>query len=93
MKAELVPSTSPRWSAILDSARHDFYHLPAYTALCADLEAGVASAAIVEAAGATMLVPLVIRPIAGGGRDATSPYGFPGPLIAGAAGPAFVADA
>ena len=40
-----------------------------------------------------MLLPLVLREIPGGGIDATSPYGYPGPLVIGPDDPAFLADA
>ena len=38
----------------------------------------------------TMLLPLVIRGIPGGGFDATSPYGYPGPVGTGTDDPAFL---
>ena len=37
-----------------------------------------------------MLLPLVIRGIPGGGFDATSPYGYPGPVGTAADDPAFL---
>jgi hypothetical protein len=37
-----------------------------------------------------MLLPLVIRGIPGGGFDATSPYGYPGPVGTGTDDPAFL---
>jgi hypothetical protein len=40
-----------------------------------------------------MLLPLILRSIPDGGRDATSPYGYPGPLVHGTQDPAFLADA
>ena len=41
-------------------------------------------------AGRTMLLPLVIRGIRDGGFDATSPYGYPGPVGMGSEDPAFL---
>jgi hypothetical protein len=38
----------------------------------------------------TMLLPLVLRTIPGGGRDAVSPYGYPGPIVAGTDDPTFL---
>jgi hypothetical protein len=38
----------------------------------------------------TMLLPLVIRGIPGGGFDATSPYGYPSPVGTGTDDPAFL---
>ncbi|MGH2464444.1 MAG: GNAT family N-acetyltransferase [Candidatus Limnocylindrales bacterium] len=40
-----------------------------------------------------MLLPLLIRDIPGGGVDATSPYGYPGPVGQGIDDPAFLRDA
>jgi hypothetical protein len=40
-----------------------------------------------------MLLPLVLRDIPGGGVDATSPYGYPGPLVTESDDPAFLTDA
>jgi len=40
-----------------------------------------------------MLLPIIIRPIPGGGYDATSPYGYPGPLDSGPGDARFMRDA
>ena len=75
---------------MLRAARHDFYHLPAYVALCAAQEGGQPRALHVTDDERTMLLPLVIRRIPGGGFDATSPYGYPGPIGSGTDDPAFL---
>jgi hypothetical protein len=94
MRADLLRVDASRWTRFLDHARHDFYHLPAYVALCATQERGEARALYVEDSGRCMLLPLIIRPIPGeSASDATSPYGYPGPLVSGTTDPAFLREA
>jgi hypothetical protein len=83
MKAEVLSVDSPVWASFLSEVRHDFHHLPAYLALCAAQEEGRPVALHVVEGGRRMLLPLVVRPIPGGGQDVTSPYGYPGPLASG----------
>ena len=90
LKGALLDVDAPEWEAVLRAARHDFYHLPAYVALCAVQEGGRPRALFVTDDGRTMLLPLVIRGIPGGGFDATSPYGYPGPVGIGTDDPAFL---
>jgi ribosomal protein S18 acetylase RimI-like enzyme len=90
LKGTLLDVDAPEWAAVLRAARHDFYHLPAYVALCAGQERGRPRALYVTDDGRTMLLPLVIRGIPGGGFDATSPYGYPGPVGIGTDDPAFL---
>jgi hypothetical protein len=85
MDVTLVEPTSPRWTAVLAHAEHDFYHLPRYAELCARLEGGQARALLVEDAGTTVLLPLTVRSIPGSEAwDAASPYGYSGPVVVGA---------
>lgn len=92
--ARFLDVTSPRWAEILTEAPHDFYHLPEYVALSADQEQGEARALCVEDGAGSLLLPLIIRPIPGTGRlDATSPYGYPGPLATGATDATFLSRA
>ena len=93
MKTELLDPDDPAWAAFLSDARHDFYHLPAYASVCAAQEEGEAKAILVTDGGRSLLLPLVLRPIMRGGRDATSPYGYPGPVVRGSADASFVAGA
>lgn len=85
MRAEFLDTRAPAWSGFLAAVPHDFYHLPGYVDLCARLEGGRAAAFLVQDGGASMLAPLVLRPIpGGGGQDASAPYGYPAPLLRGA---------
>jgi Acetyltransferases len=90
LKGRLVDVHAPEWVAMLRAAPHDFYHLPAYVALSAVQEGGQPRAICVTDDGRAMLLPLVIRSIPGGGFDATSPYGYPGPIGIGTNDPAFL---
>jgi len=89
MKTVLLNVDAPEWDTVLRAAPHDFYHLPTYVALCAAQEGGEPRALYVADDGRAMLLPLIIRGIAGGGFDATSPYGYPGPVMSGTEDPAF----
>jgi hypothetical protein len=90
MKASLHGPDSPAWSSFLDATRHDFYHLPRYVEVSAREDGGEAAALVVSDRDRTMLLPLVLRPIRDGLRDAASPYGYPGPLISGTEDHAFL---
>lgn len=90
LEGMLLDIGAPEWEAVLRAARHDFYHLPAYVALSALQERGRPCALRVTHGGRTMLLPLLVREIPGGGFDATSPYGYPGPVGIGTNDPAFL---
>jgi hypothetical protein len=81
--ARLIDIDDPAWSETVASVPHDIYHLPAYAKVSADHERGQAHAVLVEDSGRSMLLPLVIRDLGGGATDATSPYGYPGPIGTG----------
>ena len=80
MKASLIAPNSPRWTEVLGRCRHDFYHLPGYVQVSAREDGGDACALLVEEDGRELLLPLVMRPLSDGLADATSPYGYPGPI-------------
>src|SRR5665647_2202101 len=63
LKETLLAVDAPEWEAVLRAARHDFYHLPAYLALCAGQERGRRKA----------------RDRRGGGRSRVGPRGAPPP--------------
>jgi ribosomal protein S18 acetylase RimI-like enzyme len=90
LKGTLIDVDAPEWEAVLGEAAHDVYQRPAYVALCAAQEHGRPCALHVTDDVRTMLLPLVIRSIPGGGFDATSPYGYPGPVGRGTDDPAFL---
>lgn len=76
----LLDPTSPGWGQALQDLRHDAYHLPAYARVHADLTGGHALAFSYVDGARRFLLPLVLHALDGGGWDAASPYGYPGPL-------------
>jgi ribosomal protein S18 acetylase RimI-like enzyme len=90
LRGTLIDFDAPEWAAVLRRAAHDVYHWPAYVALCAAQERGRPSALHVTDGEREMLLPLIIRTIPGGGLDATSPYGYPGPVGRGTDDRAFL---
>jgi asparagine synthetase B (glutamine-hydrolysing) len=72
---------------MLKDVRHDVYHLPSYVALAARAEGGLARAYHAEIGGGRLLIPLLLRSLDGflgapaNARDATSPYGYAGPVV------------
>ena len=79
----LLDVRAPEWEALLAEVPHDFYHLPDYVALAAAGERGRPCALYIREPAGTLLVPLIIREVTAGIHDATSPYGYPGPLQTG----------
>ncbi len=90
MTGALLDPDALEWKDLLLTSRHDFYHMPAYVALCAANERGRPCALLVRDASRAMLLPFLIREIPGGGFDAASPYGYPGPIGPGTEDPAFL---
>ena len=86
-RAILVDPTDPRWAGALERLRHDFYYLPPYVALEAGRLGGEAVACVAEDPQGIALLPLVLRPVVVAGErlgaplDASSPYGYCGPLF------------
>ena len=80
-RAALLEPGDRRWKEALQRTAHDIYHLPDYVTLDAALTGGRPAAFWYADAGRHLLVPLILRDIAGTGRsDAVSPYGYPGPV-------------
>jgi hypothetical protein len=85
----VVPSSAPAWSeALCDIPRHDFYHLPSYHRLAEAHGEGEALAVIYRESPYTLLLPLVLRPVAevpglegASARDVTSVHGYAGPVV------------
>jgi hypothetical protein len=97
MRAEFILPGDDRWERFLQGVPHDSYHLPAYLAFCAGQEGGEAVAFLAEDGGATMLAPLLLRGLPpslcpdGRYQDASAPYGYACPLLAGDPDPGQVA--
>jgi hypothetical protein len=66
---------------VLAAVRHDVYHRPGYVGIEAERLGGEAVAFVAVDQDRHWAVPLLLRPIPGTGRfDASSPYGYPGPI-------------
>jgi Acetyltransferase (GNAT) domain len=87
---ELTTGQSEQWShAIEQCAPYDFYHLPQYHALAEDAGEGSARLLVYTEGNHVIALPLLLRSldevVAGaaigtGWMDATSVYGYPGPI-------------
>ncbi len=80
------------WTAVLSRvAQHDFYHLPAYHRLAEERGEGAAHLFAYQEGVHTIALPLLLRPIetrdGAAWNDATSVYGYAGPLASHAAMP------
>jgi GNAT acetyltransferase-like protein len=83
-----VDVDSPHWERALSGINHDFYHLPGYVRLCSRHERGKPVVFLAEQGECRLLIPLLIRPIDPAIAternilyDASSPYGYPCPLL------------
>ncbi len=93
---QMIPATDKaRWMAVLEQAEgYDFYHLPAYHTLNDPSHDGEGMLMFMQEREKLLALPLLMRPVGDGTwLDATSVYGYPGPLISrqAAADPAFIA--
>jgi hypothetical protein len=96
----LHPDDEAGWLGVLERCRpHDFYALPQYHALAEANGEGRAHLFVHEEGDHTIALPLLLRPLAtvaacgkagGDWHDATSVYGYAGPLGSGPAPPADV---
>jgi hypothetical protein len=89
MHAEFVSETSNEWMYLLGHARHDAFHLPEYVATMARYEGGQPLLYVAREGDNALLIPMIERLIpsspgsSGNYRDATCPYGYPGPVLIG----------
>ena len=91
----LQTAQEQEWNGVLARvAQHDFYHLAAYHRLAEERGEGAAHLFAYHDGDYTIALPLLLRPLeADGGvawRDATSVYGYAGPLASHAGMPAAV---
>lgn len=91
MKLELITTNSPLWHNALKRCRHDAYHLPSFVNIEAQRLEGTGFAIYAEWEKEVFLLPFVKRSIPKElipnekelWYDATSPYGYPGPIFSG----------
>lgn len=80
-EAGLIGPDDERWTQALARVDHDVYHLPEYVRLDAGRSGGTPVAFHYTDGDRIVLLPLVLRPIPDTDQlDATSPYGYPGPV-------------
>jgi hypothetical protein len=86
MIAQFLSPADSRWRRLLDRVPHDAYHLPEYCVVAGRYECGVPGAFYAEDGAHALLIPILIRDLPeelgvnGNGQDATSPYGYAGPI-------------
>jgi hypothetical protein len=86
------------WSELLDRTQaYDFYHLPAYHQMAEMQGEGEAVLCVYREGACSIALPLLLRRIADvpgleacGAVDATSVYGYPGPIVSGTASPSVI---
>jgi len=79
--AALLSPQDPAWTEAIGRVRHDIYHTPEYVRLDAASTGATPVAFRYAEAGRVLLLPLLLRPVPDTDlQDATSPYGYPGPV-------------
>jgi hypothetical protein len=97
MRADLIPVSDGTWSATIRQLPHDVSHFASYARLCSVLEGGEAKAFVATDGRQTLFVPLILRTVPSHLcnthplRDATVPYGYPGPVTSFSRGPTVAA--
>ncbi|WP_354682705.1 GNAT family N-acetyltransferase [Cupriavidus necator] len=92
MQSSLLEPASAAWRDTLARCRHDCHHTPGWHSAAERSDNGSAAAVLVTQGEHRLLVPLVRRPLAAGSWDASSAYGYAGPVLSSGA-PAGFADA
>lgn len=81
MSVKLISYDDPLWASALQASRHDVYHTPGWIAASRHCDDGLPLAVHVEADGQQALFPMLRRELADGLWDATSAYGYGGPVF------------
>ena len=85
MFADFIAPDDCRWARVLERVRHDVYHLPQYAVVAAKHEGGTPVGFYACEGQREILIPLLLRNLPAefgiaNLKDATSPYGYPGPV-------------
>ena len=90
---DLLTPAGARWRDVLDRFDHDIYHTPEYHCLSGFGQAGTPQAFVYQEEDKAFVWPYLLSPIeaAPGYHDATSVYGYPGPV--GTSDPEFLSRA
>ncbi len=87
MKIQWLSPEDEEWRVHLSNVPHDVYHRPEYASIEAELASGTAIAILAKEEQRSLFLPLVLRQIPNSPSiDATSPTGYPGPLLSTPAG-------
>lgn len=87
IRSEFVDSSDAQWHEVRQVAEHDFYHLPEYAELDANLVGGTPRCWTAETKEGKVWIPLIERKVPDAvskGKDYAdyvSPYGYPGILF------------
>lgn len=81
MKVKVIDCTSSLWTMALDKCVHDVYHSENWVVASEAIDKGRAHAVFVESDGQIGLFPFLKRQIERNSWDASSPYGYGGPII------------
>lgn len=80
MTAEIMTASSPAWAEALARTTHDVYQLPGWAVASAEADGGLPCAVVVTEGKATCVASFLRRTITEDLWDATSPYGYAGPV-------------
>jgi hypothetical protein len=84
LNIDFLDPTDPRWAAALECLPHDVYHLPAFSQAFAAAEGGRPVLLVARDGAQISLIPLLLKPSTIVDRfEATTPYGYPAPLVRG----------
>ena len=90
MITTLITPTDPDWNDLLARCRHDVYHKPGWTITSQIGEGGTGFGVHAHDGDADLFVPLLRRELGNGDWDASSPYGYAGPVCSDGASQAFL---
>lgn len=80
----IISTADPAWDVLIKRLPHDVYHLAAYLRAEDAYRGDSSQLVVVEDLDATLALPLTFREVPGGGGiDASSPYGYPAPVVTG----------
>jgi len=90
MITTLITPSDPVWNDLLSRCRHDVYHTPGWTITSEIGEGGTGLGIHARDGHAELFVPLLRRELGNGEWDASSPYGYAGPICNDGASHAFL---
>ena len=92
MKLSVFTADETQWLDLLASTPHDIYHLPSYLKIEGEFRGARTELFVVTDGSNFLATPLILSPIPAtpGEMDASSPYGYAGPICSHTAGLAWV---